>query len=41
MNGWNLYVSLGLKNPKQPTDNLLTRDNLTLLDNFNNPIQTD
>ena len=41
MNGWNLYVSLGLKNPKQPTDNLLTRDNLTLLDNFNNPIQID
>ena len=41
MNGWNLYVSLGLKKQKQPTDNLLTSDNLTLLDNFNKPLQTD
>ncbi|MEI6541968.1 MAG: hypothetical protein WCL60_00500 [Methylococcales bacterium] len=41
MNGWNLYVSLGLKNPKQPTDNLLTSDNQQFVDDDNNPLQID
>jgi hypothetical protein len=41
LNGWNLYLSLGLAKSVYPEDTLLTLDGLPLLNEYGEIIQTD